>query len=196
MDETNIHENITHTHGLSVAGTNAHLLVDKTGNYVPRYDVMAAISLDSPLAFKSFRPDERNHAETKGINKEMFLDWISDELTTSINKLPSRDYYLITDNARIHNASEILDEFYNMNDCPRLKEAILHPPNTAKYLSPLDNNYWHYWKEEVRKNEKRQEEPMNDFLLRCWEHTDSSFIRSSFRKCRLMRGQSIDDDLI
>jgi hypothetical protein len=196
MDETNVKESISHRGGLSPAGTPAPLLVSDTSRYCPRYDVLASVCMDGPLPMRILTPQEREISDQKGINQELFLDYIADDLVPALSNYPRRDWYFITDRAAIHNMKEIQDELKALDNSHTMKHVLLLPTNTAKYVSPLDNSLWHLWKDRVRKEERRPGEGLDAFLVRTWGEMEKRVIHSMYRKCRLMRGQPVGDDII
>jgi len=134
--------------------------------------------------------------EKKGIDQEMFLDYISDDLVPSLSNMPRRNYHFITDKASIHNLNEIQEEIKSLDNTNTIKHVLLLPTNTAKYVSPLDNSLWHLWKDRLRHGDSRPEEGLDAFLVRTWEGMETEAIHSMYRKCRLMRGQGVEDDII
>ena len=72
MDETNVKESISHRGGLSPAGALAPLEVSNSSRYCPRYDVMASVCLDGPLAMRVFTPEERSWMKRKELIRRCF----------------------------------------------------------------------------------------------------------------------------
>jgi hypothetical protein len=196
MDETNVKESISHRGGMSPAGTRAPLLVTDTSRYCARYDVMASVCLDGPLPMRVVTPEDRDISNQKGIDQEIFLDYLSDDLIPALSNYPPRQWCFITDRASIHNLGEIQEELNSLDYTPTIQHVVLLPTNTAKYVSPLDNCLWHLWKDRVRQTEMRLGEGLDTLLVRTWGGMEKRVIHSSYRKCRLMRGQPVEDDIL
>jgi MoaA/NifB/PqqE/SkfB family radical SAM enzyme len=76
-----------------------------------------------------------------------------------LSELDPGSIYLVLDKSNIHNVSKIEQAFRNLG-CTELTEILIIPTQAAKRVSPLDNTFFHEWKERVRQHSLLTEEAL------------------------------------
>jgi hypothetical protein len=113
--------------------------------------MIAAIVGNQVLPPITFTPQDRRTRKIKGINSEMFIDFIENVLYPSISELDHCPIYLVLDKSNIHNVSKIEQAFRNVG-CTEVAEILIILTQAAKRINLLDNTLFHEWKERIRQH--------------------------------------------
>ena len=89
---------------------------------------------------------------------------------------------------------EVKEEF-KLAGINKVKDVWILPTNTAKYVSPLDNNLWHSLKERVRARKPRSEDGTARIVEEEFMNISSTDIQNYFKNCKLTRGADPSEDL-
>jgi hypothetical protein len=154
--------------------------------YLPRVDIVGAISCDTPLAIRIMTPEQRKMLGVKGWRKEHVLGYLKRQLAPSVNQLEGDVFAIVVDKALRISPKDVVDAMH-AGGCRRAKFAWLMPTAAAKYISPLDNNLWHEWKERVRKRKPKSVPGLAYIMRQEWWQQSTENICSYYRHCGLMQ---------
>ena len=135
-----------------------------------------------------YSPEDRKRMKVEGITREMLIRWIDDVLAQAIASIDKYPIYLIIDKASIHNTEKMMEAFRDRG-CQDLKEIIVMPTKSAKRLSPLDNAFFHEWKERVRKNAPLTKNNIVSIMHNELYNISSNHLANYYRHCALTDGQ-------
>lgn len=86
-----------------------------------------------------------------GITTNMLIQYIDNILAQAIASLDEYPLYLILDQSNIHHKEKMIQAFRDRR-CEDLVDILYMPVKSAKRLSPLDNSFFHEWKQRIRKH--------------------------------------------
>lgn len=150
MDETSFRLNAVRPRTLVAPGEQRYVVVEETSSYAARYDMIACCTGERVLPPMIFTPKDRERLGVKGIRKEMVLTYIYQIMGQAVGALDLFPQTLVVDGSTAHNTGEMLQAFHDAG-CQDIQTIYTMPTNSAKRLSPLDNDLFHDWKEECRK---------------------------------------------
>ncbi|CAF3491093.1 unnamed protein product [Rotaria sp. Silwood2] len=158
-----------------------HVKIDE----VPRKTLVApAIVGNRVLPPIIFTPEDRRTRNVKGINSDLFIEFIENVLCPSITELDPCPMYLVSDKSNIHNASKIEQAFRNVG-YTGLTEVLILPTQAAKRVSPLHNTLFHEWKERIRKHSLLAEETLSTTMINEWYNTNEENIKHHYDHCAI-----------
>ncbi|CAF2678084.1 unnamed protein product [Rotaria sp. Silwood2] len=112
LDET--HVKLNQLYGFYTTGTTLvapgekpFVIVTDSSSYAAHYDMIAAIIGNRVLPPIIFTPEDRRTRNVKGINSDMFIDFLENVFCASISELDPCPMYLVSDKSNIHNVSKI-----------------------------------------------------------------------------------------
>lgn len=187
LDETAVKLNEGPRSTLVLPDDDASIEVEDTSSYAARYDMIAACNSEQVFPPMIFSPSDRSVRRVQGITKDMLIRYIQDILAQQLEALNLYPLFLILDRAPIH-TPDLLREFQDMS-CYSLKEILFMPAQSAKRMSPLDNSLFHYWKENIRKQEKLTRANIQQIMADEWNKISADKIHSYYHHCLLMQHQ-------
>jgi hypothetical protein len=193
IDETHVKINEVPRKTLVAPSEKPFVIVTDSSSYAARYDMISAIVGNRVLPPTIFTPEDRRTRNVKGINSDMFIDFITNVLCPSITELNPSPMYLVLDKSNIHNASKIEQAFRNFG-YTGLREVLILPTQAAKRVSPLDNTLFHEWKERIRKHSLLTEETLSTTMINEWYNTKEENIKHYYEHCAITHGQNVYKD--
>jgi hypothetical protein len=184
LDETAVRLSEAPTSTVVLPDQQPYVIVEETAAYSKRFDMIACINIDKTFAPTIYSPKERSNAGVKGINTEMFLDFIYSTLGQETAALDDPPLSLVVDRARIHSEERILEAFRERGG--HVTNIMKMPPNAAKRLSPLDNALFHDWKEAVRKRGPLTLSNMQQVMADEWNNISAEKIQAHYHHCGLI----------
>lgn len=124
-----------------------------------------------------------------GITTNMLIKYIDNILAQAIASLDEYPLYLILDQSRIHHKEKMMEAFRDRR-CEDLVDIIYMPAKSAKRLSPLDNSFFHEWKERVRKKAPLTKNNIVQVMNNELHNISSTHIANYYRHCGLTREQN------
>jgi hypothetical protein len=193
VDETYIKINEVPRTTLVAPGEKPYVVVTDSSSYAARYDVIAAIVGNRVLPPMIFTPQNRKERRVKGINGDMFIDYIENVLCPSILELDPSPVCLVFDKSNIHNISKVEQTFCNVG-YTELAHIFIIPTQAAKRVSPLDNTLFHEWKERIRQNSLLTEEILLTTMVNEWYNIKDEHIKHHYDHCAITYGQDVYKD--
>jgi hypothetical protein len=187
LDETYVRIGIHPSRTLVAPGHQRYVVVDDTDQYAPRYDMIACVSAERVFPSIIFTPKDRVDWSVKGVHKWMLHRYIHEVLAQAVEALDEYGVVLIMDRASIHNPQEMLEEFQEAG-CGVIKDVRLMPAYAGKRLNPLDNSFFHEWKEAIRKEGPITERNIVSVMSNKWNNLPPEHIWAHFHHCALMCG--------
>ena len=84
---------------------------------------------------------------------------------------------------------------FKLGGTDKVKEIWILPTNTAKFVSPLDNNLWHSLKERVRAKKPRSEVETARIVEEEFMNISKTDVTNYFKNCKLTRRADPSEDL-
>lgn len=193
LDETSVRLNEAPTSTVVLPGDQPYVLATDTTSYSRRFDMIACCTGKEVLLPKIFTPKDRSNEGVHGINSQMLLDFIDDELAQAVEGLNRYPFTLVLDRSTIHNKTKILDAFHNISSYS-IESILFMPPMSAKRLSPLDNALFHDWKEAIGKHGALTLTNVEQVMADEWNNMKADKIESHYHHCGLMRGADVYAD--
>ena len=193
IDETNVKVNEVPRKTLVAPGEKPFVIVTDSSSYAARYDMIAAIVGNRVLPPIIFTPEDRRTRNVKGLNSDMFIDFIENVLCPSITRLDPCLMYLLLDKLNIHTTSKIEQAFRNVR-YTGLAEVLILATQAAKRVSPLDNTLFHEWKERIRKHSLRTEETLSTTMINEWHNAKEENIKHHYDYCAITSGRDMYKD--
>ena len=184
LDETAVRLSEAPTFTLVAPGEQQYVVATETSSYAKRFDMIACINGDRAFAPCIYAPKERSGTGTRGINKEMLLDYIYNTLGQECAALDNPPLTLVLDRASIHNEEEILDAFRERGG--HVMSVLKMPPEAAKRLSPLDNSLFHDWKQAIRKHGPLTMRNIEQVMAHEWNRITRRQITAHYKHCGLV----------
>ena len=174
--------------GLARAGQTPKTTAEKAEKYEPRVDIMGAVGYHAPLACETKTSTQRrvipnprrNKIGVKGYTKPMVKNFLKNELAPKISEMKVKDVIVCMDKGLSFKEEEAKEQL-RAGGAQNVKEVWILPTNSAKHISPLDNNLWHSLKERVRARKPRTEVGTARIIKQEFMSTSQSY----FRNCRL-----------
>jgi hypothetical protein len=192
MDEVSVKLNEQQNYTIVLPGEKPNVIATDTTSYSKRFDMIACCNGERVLPPIIFTPKDRISQGVKGITKQMLETAVDSILAQAVGALDVFPVTLVVDKASIHKR-DIIQVFHDRG-CQDLQEVLIMPTQAAKRLSPLDNALFHIWKENIRKHAPLTEDNVVQVMSNEWNKISDRYIRSQYRKCRLMRHQNVYDD--
>jgi hypothetical protein len=192
MDEVSVKLNEQQKYTIVLPGEKPNVIATDTTSYSKRFDMIALCNGERVLPPIIFTPKDRISQGVRGITKQMLETAVDSILAQAVGALDVYPVCWVVDKASIHK-QDIIQVFHDRG-CQDLQQVLIMPTQAAKRLSPLDNALFHIWKEKVRKHAPLTEENVVQVMSNEWNNIPSRYIRSQYRKCRLIRGQDVYDD--
>ena len=175
--------------GLAPSG---QIPAEKAEKYEPRVDVMGAVGYHGPLAFETKTSTQRrviqnprkNKIGVKGYTKPMVKNFLEKELAPKICEMKVKDVIVCMDKGLSFKEEEAKEQL-RAGGARNVKGVWILPTNSAKRISPLDNNLWHSLKQRVRARKPRTEVGTARILKQEFMSISPTDIQSYYRNCRL-----------
>lgn len=188
--------------GLALRGQTPNSTTDKSEKYEPRVDIMGAISFSGPLACETKTSKQRQKIYNtrlkklgvKGYTKPMLKEFLTKQLAPKIEEMKAKDVILCMDKGLAFKKEEAKAAL-ELGGTRKVKEVWILPTNSAKYVSPLDNNLWHSLKERVRARKPRTEIGTARIVKEEFMTINQTEIQNYYRNCKLTRGSNPSEDL-
>ena len=135
-----------------------------------------------------YTPQERKQLNVEGITTSMLIKYIDNILAQAVASIDDYPLYLILDKSSIHQKEKMIEAFRDRN-CQDLVDIIYMPTKSAKRLSPLDNAFFHEWKQKVRKFSPLSKKDIVTIIDRELHNISSDHIANYYRLCGLTHGQ-------
>ena len=188
--------------GLAPAGQTPKTTAEKPEKYEPRVDIMGAVGYNGPLACETKTSSQRRvipnpkkgKTGVKGYTKPMVKDFIRSELAPKIMEIKVKDVVVVMDKGLSFKAEEAKKQF-TAGEAKNVKNVLILPTNTAKYVSPLDNTLWHSLKERVRARKPKTEAGTARILKEEFMGINQTDIQNYFTKCKLSWRSAPSEDL-
>lgn len=188
--------------GLAPRGQTPHSTTNKAEKYEPRVDIMGAISWNGPLACETKTSKQRKKIRNlrtrklgvKGYTKPMVKDFLRNQLAPKIEDMKAKEVIVCMDKGLAFKEEEAKEAFRH-GGTNKVKDIWILPTNTAKYVSPLDNNLWHSLKERVRARKTKTEVGTAKIVKDEFMSINETDIHNYYRNCKLTRGSNPNEDL-
>lgn len=186
LDETGIRLDEIPRKTLVAKGENEIILVDDSSGFAPRYDIICCVNGNTCLPLRVYSPEERRKLGVDGIRKEMFNDFVVNELAQAVGSIDLYPLYLIMDKCKVHNRAELLEAFHT-NGAQNVKDIWYLPTQSAKRMSVLDNALIHEFKERVRAQYPIHKHTLISSITKAWHSIPYQHIKSYYHRCGLVR---------
>lgn len=182
LDETHCRVNIVPTRTLVLPGESPEVEVVDTDKYAHRIDMFACVHISGVLPVQTYTTAERQQLDVKGLNADMFYNYITTVLGPAVFELTEPSYVLVLDKAPIHKSHKrIIDAFA---ECGVVIERVIYYPTAgAKRLSPLDNCLFHVWKDGVRDRCPVSEDDLPSVMIEEWNSLTRDQIKAQYQHC-------------
>jgi hypothetical protein len=186
VDQAHMKVNPGPTHGLALVGHSASVKGKRAKQWEDRVDFMGAVSGSTTLAIEFLTPKQRKDQGVRGWCKRHVLTFFRRKLARSVRKEEIDGVIVVVDKALRIRPHEIVAEMEE-GGCRDIKRAIVMPPSTAKYLSPLDNTLWHQLKENVRNTRVDTVPRLVKAIRKEWKAITPDQLHHYWRLCGLRR---------
>ena len=193
LDESNIRVNETPRTTLVAPGETPYVIVEDSSAYAARYDCIAAITSKEVLPCIIYGPEDRKELGVDVITTRMLIDYIDNILAQAVSALDRYPIYIILDRSNIHHKAKMLEAFHD-KVCQDVVDILYMPVKSAKRLSPLDNAFFHEWKERVRQRSPLTKENMKSVMTTELYNITSNHLANYYKHCRLTHGQDVYSD--
>jgi hypothetical protein len=139
LDETHCVSNAIPLYSLALPGQKAKQQVQHEA-FGFRVDVLDSCAVDALGPYHVITPSDRRALGTRGITKELFLDFFEAKIIPFANLRFMPKTIFIVDKATVHDMSRMYDAAHDLMPDTIVKVWFL-PTNSAKFLSPLDNGF-------------------------------------------------------
>jgi hypothetical protein len=178
---------------LRAEGQSGVVEVKQPETFSPRFDFLAAVS-ERPLAIRTISPANRRALGTRGVGKDVVIDWLETDVAAAIKDMGAEHVWLICDNRPIHDPDEI-KEALHFGGAKNVDGVYQFPAYSAKYLSPLDAGIFHHFKQKVREHAPLRTENMGEIMVKEFFELSTELISSYWHKCAMMRSDDVNKDL-
>jgi hypothetical protein len=188
--------------GLAPSGETPKTTAEKAEKYEPRVDIMGAISYYAPLAVETKTSKQRRATPNprkgkigvKGYTKDMVKNFLKDKLAPKIKDMKVKEVIVCMDKGLSFKEKEAKEQLL-LGGAQNVRHVWILPTNTAKYVSPLDNNLWHSLKQRVRARKPRTELGTAKIIKEEFMGISQKDIQNYFRNCRLTQRSDPSSDL-
>jgi len=187
IDQSRINLDGGPNYSLAPAGQPATIIGRRPKHWEPRVDFMGAVSGRRLLAFETKSPQERKAAGVKGWTKAMVLAFVREQLAPAVTEAELSGVTIVMDKALRITPEEVKSEMKE-GGVDDVREVVILPTGSAKYVSPLDNTLWHELKQRVRARSTPTVEAAITALEQEWNAIPTASLGNSYRHCALTRG--------
>jgi len=178
---------------ISPRGTTPRVRAEKHEKYEPRVDMWGAITYSGPLVCETLTSKQRKKVTNsktkkkgvKGYTKSLVKKFLKTKLAPKIKEL-KQGPIICMDKGLAFKVEEVKEAIHDGGGT-NLCDVWFFPTNTAKFVSPLDNNIWHELKERVRAQKPATEDSTARTLQRQFMATQPTAIENYYRHCSLTR---------
>lgn len=192
LDETHVTTNAVPHYSLGLPQQKVHIQVDRE-QFGIRVDLIDSCAVDALGPYRIISASERRSLGTKGVQKEMFLDFFKSMMIPFANLRGEAKTVFVVDKSRVHDTQRMFELAEDTMPDILVKIWSL-PTNSAKFLSPLDNGFhsdlqrgFAHLIENTDRSEKSVVECLHEFMYRY----DPSKLHAYYHHCDLMRSRSI-----
>jgi hypothetical protein len=191
IDGTGMRSEPRKLRALAPRGTTPRVKAEKHEKYEPRVDMWGAIAYSGPLVCQTLTSQQRKKVVNertkkkgvKGYTKSLVKKFLKTKLAPKIKELKGVPI-LCMDKGLAFKEEEVKEAVHD-GGATNLQDVWLFPTNTAKFVSPLDNNLWHGLKGRVRARNPATENGTARILQREFMATQSKEIKNYYRHCSL-----------
>jgi hypothetical protein len=180
--------------GLAPKGHAAKSVSKRRESYKHRVDFCCAISLDGPLACNVMLPEDRKREEVSGYNKDLLLDFVTEELSGPIRAMKPRTVVVCLDKGLRVTPEEVMEELKDAG-ATNVRKVLIMPTNAGKVTNPLDNAMWADVKRRVRERKPKTVEEVGQVFEEEFYNTPAAKIRGWYRLSGVLPGSDVNRDL-
>jgi hypothetical protein len=198
IDGTGLRSEPRKLKALAPRGQTPRVTTMKHEKYEPRIDMFGAIWYSGETVTSQQRREIVNQRTgkkgVKGYTKSMVTKFIEKKLAPKIKKL-EREIIVCMDKGLAFREDEVKEAIIR-GGATNLHAAWIFPTNTAKFVSPLDNNLWHGLKERVRARNPLTEDDTGRIMKKEFMATQPKEIKNYYRRCSLTGRSDPYKDLV
>ena len=187
IDQTGVKDSDRSGYSLAPPGLRALVSIDRPASYTHRYDVMGALLGDQQLPIDILTPTTKAQQHIKGYTKELLLSYFSTKLAPHLIELGRTDIVVCMDKG-LHVSKEEVISAMAQAGYTTVKDVVVLPTATGKYLNPLDNTFWHAFKLRFQRMSKHTEQQIIHAINECWNAATQQHITNYYHHCALYRG--------
>ena len=182
LDESHLHVGESPKHTRVAPGEKQFIVVEENSAYSERYDIIVVLAGDCVLPPIIYGAADRRRLGVEGIRTFMLIDYVEDILARAVSGLDRYPMYLLLDRATCHPTEQLLEAFRSQG-CEELVEVRRYPPKAAKRISPLDNSFFHEWKDKCRAQFPITKRSIKSVMVKALFDIPPQHIRAYYRKC-------------
>ena len=189
IDQTGVKGSDRSRYSLAPPGHRALVSVDRPASYTKRYDIMGALLGDQQLPIDILTPHDKAQQHIRGYTKELLLSYFTTKLAPRLVELGRDDIVVCMDKGLHVNKEEVVSAMAQ-GGYTTVKDVIVLPTATGKYLNPLDNTFWHAFKHRFEGMAHKTDSQIIRCVNECWDAATQQQIKNYYHHCALY----VDDD--
>ena len=187
IDQTGVKGSDRSHYSLAPPGHRALVSVDRPASYTQRYDIMGALLGDQQLPIDILTPRDKAQQHIRGYTKELLLSYFTNKLAPRVSEL-GRDNIVVCMDKGLHVSKEEVVSAMAQGGYTTVKDVIVLPTATGKYLNPLDNTFWHAFKHRFEGMTHKTDSQIIRCTNECWDAATQQEIKNYYHHCALYVG--------
>ena len=187
MDQTGIKATQRAGYTLAPSGVVPRVRTTAVPTYTPRFDVMGALLSDQVLPVDVLTPARKRTLGIKGYTKRLVLDYLRTKLAPALTAL-NRDRVVVAIDKGLALKKQDVVNAFSAGGYDGIEDVVIFPTATAKYLSPLDNNFWSAFKRRFQNYAPTTDTAAVHAIHNAWKAATAQEIDAYYHHCALYRG--------
>jgi hypothetical protein len=188
MDQTGVKGSDRSHYSLAPSGEPAVVSVDRPPSYTQRYDIMGALLSDQQLPIDILTPHDKAQQHIRGYTKELLLSYFTNKLALRLIELGRSNIVVCMDKG-LHVSKEEVVSAMAQGGYTTVKDVITFPTATGKHINPLDNTFWHAFKNKFEGMTHNTDAQIIRAIHTCWNAPTPEQINNYYHHCALYAGE-------